>query len=164
MKKTFVSIFIALLLLVLVVSVAFAAQPTGKRHIHFEGTMQSVETDEVLNPTIYLHANGSADATELGQFTLHFEGIIYRDPAVGGVSVEAEHLTMANGDKIFATATGLGVVEGDNSNIVENFTITGGTGQFEDASGKYIVERVVNRPTGASSGTIEGNIKLSKDK
>ena len=162
MKKTFVSIFIALMLLTVGVSVAFAAQPSGRRHIHFEGTMQSVETDEVFNPTIYLHGNGSADATNLGQFTLHFEGIVYRDPAVGGVSVEAEHLTMANGDKIFATATGLGIVDGDYSNIVENYTITGGTGQFKDASGKYTVERLVYRPTGVSSGTIEGNIKLAK--
>ena len=166
MKKTFISIFIALLLLVLVVSVASAAQPTGKKHVRFEGTMQAVENDEVYYPIIYLHGNGSGNATNLGDFSLHFEGIVSNDANGVGTAVEGEHLTMANGDILFATGTGLGSPSGTPgvNNIVEKYTITGGTGQFVGATGEYTVERQVNLPTGVSSGTIEGNIKLSKDK
>ena len=166
MKKKFVSIFIALLLLVLVVGVASAAQPTGKRHLHFEGTMQAVENDEVYYPTIYLHGNGSGNATKLGDFTLHFEGIVSNDANGVGTAVEAEHLTLVNGDILFATGRGLGSpssTPGVNK-LVEEFTITGGTGQFEGATGVYTVERLVDLATGVSTGTIAGNIKLSKPK
>jgi len=166
MKKRVVSIFIALLLLVLVVGIASAAQPTGKKHLRFEGTMQAVENDEVLYPIIYVHGNGSGNATNLGDFTLHFEGIVSNDANGVGITVVAEHLTMANGDILFATGTGLGSpspTPGVN-NIVEEFTITGGTGQFENATGKYTIVRLIDLPTGVSSGTIEGKVKLSKDK
>jgi hypothetical protein len=44
--------------------------------------------------------------------------------------------------------------------IVETFTITGGTGRFEGASGNVTVERLVNRATLTSSGTISGTIVL----
>ena len=74
----------------------------------------------------------------------------------------AEHLTLANGDKLFALATGLGVPTTTPcvNKIVEKYTVTGGTGRFMGATGNITVERLVTLSTGVSSGTIEGNIKL----
>ena len=45
---------------VMVTGTALAASAIDKdKHISFQGTIQEVETDEVLFPTIYLHGNGS---------------------------------------------------------------------------------------------------------
>jgi len=43
---------------------------------------------------------------------------------------------------------------------VENYTITGGTGRFAGASGSFTVERMIQRSTGISSGTMNGTIAL----
>jgi hypothetical protein len=44
--------------------------------------------------------------------------------------------------------------------IVETLTITGGTGRFGGASGNITIQRLVNRATFESSGTIDGLIVL----
>jgi len=165
-KKTFGSIFLALLLLTLVAGAAFAATAVKEKMLDVTGTVQAVENDEVYYPIIYLHGNGSGSATVLGQFTLHFEGIVSNDANGVGTGVEGVNLTVSNGDILFATATGLGVpttTPGVNK-IVEKYTVTGGTGQFESATGDFTVERLVTLPTGVSSGTIKGNIKLRSGK
>jgi hypothetical protein len=163
MKKTFGSIFVAMLFLALMAGAVFAST-AAKEKINFSGTYQSVENDERHPPTIYLHGNGSGDATNLGPFTLHFEGIVHQANGVG-TGLEAEHLIMANGDIIFAIGTGLGSASGTPgvNRIVEKFTITGGTGQFENASGEYTEDRLLALATGVSTATIEGTVKLSKD-
>ncbi len=161
MKKTFLSISVALLLLILVAGTAFANSAPWKQ-VHFKGSLQEVENDEVLMPIIYLHGNGTGNAGGLGQFSLHFEGIVHNDANGVGIAVEGAHYTAANGDILFATGTGIGApsnTPGVNK-IVEKYTITGGTGRFADANGNFTVERLVNLPTGVSSGTVEGNIRL----
>jgi F0F1-type ATP synthase alpha subunit len=127
-----------------------------------QGTIEELETDEVLGPTLYLHGNGSGSATELGQFTMHFEGVVHNISADVGIGVEGANFTVANGDKIFATNTGMGAptsTAGVNK-IVEKYTVTGGTGRYADASGSFTVERLVTLATGVSTGTIEGSIEL----
>ena len=44
--------------------------------------------------------------------------------------------------------------------IVETYTITNGTGRFAGASGGFTVVRLVNRTTGVTSGTFDGNIVI----
>jgi hypothetical protein len=68
----------------------------------------------------------------------------------------------ANGDSLFAEGSGLGVpteTPGVNS-IVEEYTITGGTGRFVDATGSFTVKRLITLTTGVTDGTIEGKIVL----
>ncbi len=163
MKKTFGTIFITLLLLAVVSGAAFAASTANKKEVSFNGTLQAVENDQRNLPSIYLHGDGTGNATNLGQFTVHFEGIVHQANGVG-TAVEAEHLTMSNGDIIFAVGTGLGApstTPGVNR-LEEKFTITGGTGQFENASGEYSVIRLITLATGVSTGTIDGEVELSK--
>jgi hypothetical protein len=164
MKKITAGIM-ALSVLLLAAGTAFAANGFGRdKEVKIQGTINEVETDEVLFPTIYLHGNGSGSATELGQFTMHFEGVVYNDAAGVGVGVEGANFTAPDGDKIFATNTGLGVptnTPGVNS-IVEKYTVTGGTGRYDGASGNFTVERLVNLATGVSSGTIKGKLELHR--
>ena len=71
-------------------------------------------------------------------------------------------LVAADGSTLFLEGLGQGTptdVPGVVS-IVESFGITGGTGRFAGATGNVIVERVINRATLTSSGTISGMIVL----
>jgi len=161
-KKSFVSILIALSLLILAAGAVFAASSARGSELHVDGSVQSLENDEVNYPIIYVHANGSGSATGLGSFKLHFEAIVSNDANGVGIGVEGVHITAANGDILFATATGLGVptsTPGVNK-IVEKLTITGGTGKYLGASGNLTVTRIITLPTGVSTGTIKGNVEL----
>src|SRR6266508_2883681 len=73
MKKTFVSIIIALLLLIVLVSTTFAAPTAGERQLLLKGSLQETETHEGLPPTIFVEATGSGNATQLGLFTMSFQ-------------------------------------------------------------------------------------------
>lgn len=68
----------------------------------------------------------------------------------------------ANGDSLFAESSGQATETGTPGvvTIVENHTITGGTGRFAGASGSYTVERVLNQAMGVTSGTSSGTIVL----
>ncbi len=162
MKKSFISILIALSLMILAAGAVFAASPARGSELRVDGSVQSLENDEVNYPIIYLHGNGSGSTTGLGQITYHFEGIVSNDANGVGIAVEGMHFTAANGDILFATGTGLGApsqTQGDNK-IVEKYTITGGTGRFLGASGNLTVTRLVTLSTSNSTGTIKGNVEL----
>jgi hypothetical protein len=45
--------------------------------------------------------------------------------------------------------------------ITETATVTGGTGRFAGATGSIQVERVFNRATGVTTGTLQGWISFS---
>ena len=68
----------------------------------------------------------------------------------------------ADGSTLSTKGTGQGALTETPGivSIVETLTITGGTGRFEGASGNITIERLVNRATLASSGTIDGLIVL----
>src|SRR5215212_1988358 len=133
MNKKLAIIGVTMAVLLLAAGTVFAATSMGGgKPIDVQGTIQELESDEVLIPTVYLHGDGSGSATGLGDFTLHFEGIVYNDAAGVGIGVEGVNITLATGEVIFATATGVGTptsTAGVNQ-IVETYTIVGGTGQF----------------------------------
>ena len=158
MKKTFVSAAIALLLLIVLASTTFAA-PSAERQLLFKGSMQAVETHVVTFPTFTLDATGSGNATQLGLFTMSFQGEVFI-PTLSGTA--SAILVAADGSRLFADGLGQGTPT-ENPNvvsIVEMYTITGGTGRFAGATGNFTVERLIERTTGVSTGTINGSIVL----
>ena len=160
MKKMIVSVFIALMLLIIVASVAFAS--AGQKQLPFKGSMHAVENNEVDWPTIYVHGSGSGNATTVGKFTVTYEGIVQNDENGVGTGTLTAHFVAANGDSLYAEASGLGQpteTPGVNR-IVENYTITGGTGRFDGATGSFTVARLISLATGVTDGTIEGQIVL----
>jgi hypothetical protein len=157
MKKSFITITLGLLLALLLGSTTFAAPAAAEKQLPLKGSLQAVETHELDFPTLYVDAAGSGHATHLGRFTINYQAIVV--VTTGSASVSA-HLVAANGDSLFAEGTGQGTPTAtpNVSQIVERYTITGGTGRFAGASGSFTVERQLNLTTGATSGTITGDI------
>ena len=159
MKKTFVSIIIALLLLIVLASTTFAAPAAGERQLLLKGSLQETETHEGLPPTIFVEATGSGNVTQLGLFTMSFQAELSVPSLAATVSAQ---YVAANGDSLFAEGWGQGTLTETPGvvSIVEMYTITGGTGRFAGATGSLIVKRLIDRVTLVSYGTIEGTVVL----
>lgn len=159
MKKLLVSIVIALLLIIVVMSTTFAAPAGTVRELPLRGSIEAVETYVVNFPIMSVTAIGSGHASQLGRFTVSYEVAVDLTTVSGPASAE---FVAANGDSIYATGSGQATETGAPGvfNIVENYTITGGTGRFAGASGTITLDRVVDTNTGVTSGTISGTIVL----
>lgn len=157
MKKIVVPTGIALLLVIVLASRTFAAPAATEKLL--TGSFEAVET-HVFGPGImFVDATGTGNATHLGLFTYDLQAAV----SLPSLSATASAtLIAANGDKIFGEGVGQGTTTGDPNvvSIVETYTITGGTGRFAGSTGNFTVQRLIDRPTGASSGTISGTIVL----
>jgi hypothetical protein len=159
MKKKFVSTIIALLLLIVLASTTFAAPAAGERQLPLKGSLLDSETQRVVFPTIFVEGTGSGNATQLGLFTISYHAQL-NIPTLSATT--SAILVAADGSSLSGEGTGQGTPTETPGivSIVETYTITGGTGRFAGATGNFTVERVINRATLVSSGTISGTIVL----
>lgn len=135
--------------------------PLQTARLHFKGTMQSNETYSTAFYTMFVTAKGAGDADQLGQFTASYE----TEANLLDMSVrESVSLTGKNGDSLKASAVGQAVEDRTPGmfKIVEIYTITGGTGRFEGASGTFTLNRLLSRDVGIASSTFEGYILLAE--
>ena len=65
----------------------------------------------------------------------------------------------ANGDHLYSTGAGVGDPLG---HVVEQHTITGGTGRFAGATGQFTVDRMISLVTSITHGTFDGYIVLAR--
>ncbi len=129
----------------------------------FRGTITAVSHATFVPATFsnVVHLVGTAMATPYGKLALvaDFTVNLATEKSVGTLT-----LTARNGDVITASFTGLsspaapGVIA-----IVENATITGGTGRFAGATGSLVINRTLVRATGAVSGSFTGTIVRRSD-
>jgi hypothetical protein len=158
MKKLVVSATIAPLLIIALAGATLTVlAQAGEKELPMKGTLQSVETYVVTPPFMSVTANGSGNATHLGKFTINYEVQVNLETIAG---VGSAQLVAANGDVLYANLLGQATPAGqpDVFNVVEEFTITGGTGRFANASGSFTLNREVNITTGATSGSFDGSI------
>lgn len=158
MKKIIVSMTIALLILTVLASTTFAA--TGERELLLKGSLQATETHLVTPPTMFVDGTASGNATQLGAFTMSYQGEVYL-PTLFAAS-ESATLVAADGSALFAEGSGQGTLTSTPGivSIVETYIITGGSGRFEGATGSLTVQRLVDRATLRSSGTLSGEIVI----
>ena len=127
--------------------------------IPFKGTLQSNEFYRTIFPTMFVTAKGSGEATLLGQITVHYMSEVNLSDLSQSGSVSFAGIY---GDSLLAI--GVGQAVGDRRpgmfNVVENYTITGGTGRFARASGRLTLKRRVNTQGGITSGSFKGYIVL----
>jgi hypothetical protein len=140
----------------LVVSLASVTASALAVETPFKGTVNAVETSQVVFPIASVTRNGGGTATYLGKFTEHNTMQINVLTRHG---IGAATFTAANGDTLTATVDGQATPTSPGVlSIVEVYTVTGGTGRFADATGSFTLESTLNQATGVSSGTLSGAI------
>jgi hypothetical protein len=118
----------------------------------FDGTATVTPMDP---PFAQVNVSATGQATHLGRFTLAIPHVVnFATQSATGTMT----LTGANGDALIASFTGHSQINGSLVTIVETATVTGGTGRFADASGSFTVNRLFDRATGLTQGTLEGTI------
>lgn len=157
--KTLSKVSIYLAMVAICLTVALAGQADAKSKIRFNGFFQGKEIDVPQGATLSVDGSATGLATHLGEFTMTYKVTVN---LAEGSGIGSAHLTAANGDSIFTQIRGQAEpteTPGINS-IEEVNTITGGTGQFAGATGSFTVERLLNLPTGFTSGSLSGKITV----
>jgi hypothetical protein len=133
--------------------------------VPFKGTLEGSFTPTVIDPDfplmLMVQLDGTGEATQLGEYSLDFPHLVNRslDPSIPSIGVGIYTFTAANGDELRADVIGEatliapGLLSG-----VETATITGGTGRFANASGHFVVKRLIDQFTRTTSGSFEGTI------
>jgi len=162
--KNFLAFIIFSVLLVPLARTVFAAPaapgtPAQVTGLPVNGTMQSTETYSNASPSLLVSATGSGDATQIGRFALTYQvEWDFLDLSTTG----SANFVMPNGDSLQAKVIGQAAVDQTSVayNVIEIYTITGGTGRFEGASGTLTLKRLVSMSTGATSSTIAGTLLI----
>ncbi len=135
-------------------------QAQNGAELPFHGSLQAVEIIRPAPPVLLVNATGGGTGTHLGRFTATYQVTV---TIASGSATGSFTFIAANGDRLFATFTGQATPTAEPGvvTIRETATITGGTGRFAGATGSFIIERVLNQPTGVSSGSFNGTISLA---
>jgi hypothetical protein len=124
--------------------------------VPFKGSLEGSVTVTPLQPPLAsVHISATGNATQLGRFTLEVPHIVNFATASGQGTFT---FTAANGDTLTADFTGQAQTGAPIIPIVEDATITGGTGRFAGASGSFIVHRSFDSVGGTTTGSFEGTI------
>ena len=102
--------------------------------VPFKGRSSGAVTTVGIDPVaglVYTHAAGQGQATHLGHFTQTGDTTV---DLVTGNARGTWTLTAANGDRLFLEMTAYGI---DPTHGVGTFTVVGGTGRFQGATGSY---------------------------
>jgi hypothetical protein len=134
MKKLQKSALVATLLISIPTCLVYSSPKTVVKQTPFKGQSGGVITTVGFDPIkliAYTHVEGKGHATRLGNFTVTGVSAVY---VATGVVLGNWQLTAANGDILFVTMEGSGIDPTHGSGL---FTIVGGTGRFEGATGSY---------------------------
>lgn len=126
----------------------------------FNGRLDGVYTLAFPGPTtLVVSGEGTGNATQLGRFTFEYDETVDLTTGTGAGTYE---FTAANGDTLTAHWTGYGLPTETPTVllVIENATITGGTGRFANASGSFTIERLFDFVTNSGGGSIEGTVRL----
>jgi hypothetical protein len=148
-------------LIALALLLSIAGPVSAGDRIPFKGTLVGTAVVTPLDPPmVFVRIDADGTATHLGRFTLVAPHVVDQATLTG---VGTYLITAANGDTITADLAGTAVmVEPPNVvAITETATVTGGTGRFAGATGSIQVERVFNRATGVTTGTLDGWISMA---
>ena len=157
MKKKFLFPIISLLLLIVLASTALAALAAGPRQFHLKGSLEASETHDVVFPINHINLTGTGQATHVGRYTYLMQAELHIPTFT---ATQSATLTAADGSTLILEGTGQAIVDDHFAWVTETLTITGGTGRFTGATGNVTIERVVDRSTRLSSGTISGTVVL----
>jgi hypothetical protein len=139
-------------------ALTMSAPATAREQVPFKGQSSGVATTVGFDPVagiVYVHGEATGTATHLGYFT--FTGNVEIHLSAGnpfGIVLGTATITAANGDKLFLTSGGVGI---DTTHGLGTFTVVGGTGRFQGATGTY--QQII---TFAATGIVEGSIAYTE--
>ena len=152
-----VPVILAVLSLVSAFPMVFASHA-----VPFNGRMSgsgiaTSQTSNAITATVHLEHLGKSELVGTTTVT----GL----SACGGfVGVETDIITAANGDEVFISGTGVSCPASPTVfQDTVNFSITGGTGRFADASGSGITQttiHITSQTTSTFTATISGTISF----
>jgi hypothetical protein len=148
----------ASLALAALVVLGCAGPADAGEQVPFKGRLEAVVTTTPLQPPwMFVEVEGTAKATHLGRFT--WVSTLIANNATGKAAGFYQ-FTAANGDVLFAYFAGLGKPTETLGvlSIVDHVTITGGTGRFAGATGKFTVKHLYDITAGTTFGSIDGTI------
>jgi hypothetical protein len=147
----------ATMILIVTLAVPAVAQVT------FGGAIQGHETGTVKETTQSTFGTVTGIVSNLGQLSLTYKVTIN---LITGVGTGSGVLLIAkDGDSIFTTIYGKFTPPSSGStlsvpSVTENYTISGGTGRFKRATGKFTVERLVDFADAAMDFDFTGGVIL----
>jgi hypothetical protein len=148
----------------MILTAALAVPAAAQQQVPFKGTLQGLDTVSAgpSPTTASLRTTGTGIGTLLGQFKFTQDLTI---DGTNNTDTGTAHWIAANGDTIDTTVAGF-AEPSDIPNmlkITEMHTITGGTGRFTGAQGRFTVDRLHNEVPNAdgthfTSGSFHGTI------
>ena len=135
-----------------------ASPVAAAQQVSFEGSFEGDVTITPLPPSsLSVLVNATGEATQLGRFTLAIPHTVNRSTRT---AIGSYQFTAANGDTLSADFTGKATPTATPGvlSIVENATITGGTGRFAGATGGFTCQRLFDTVAGTTTGSFEGTI------
>jgi len=132
------------------------------QQVPFKGRSSGVVTvTNIAYPFVTTRVVGEGEATHLGHFTLTAEAVV--DVSLPGAPAAGSWtLIAANGDQLSVTFVAIGI---DPTHGHGDFTVVGGTGRFQGATGSYTQLITFATPPGSSPSTaytdmLEGTISF----
>ena len=125
-------------------------QIASPQALPFKGTFSlSLSNDPVFT--------GTGEGTLMGTFSVFIRDDESNFPEITGIAT----FTAANGDQIFSTHSGPAEILGNGfvSLVLQN-TITGGTGRFSNATGRFITMALANENIGTAKASFNGIINF----
>jgi hypothetical protein len=142
----------------------FAWTASAKDEVSFNGSSVGQDTEVGPGPapgTLEIQGIGSGNSSHLGRTTFTYTYVIdLSDFSFHGTS----HTVAANGDTFDAVFTGYSLPT-DNPDvlaIVQFYTITGGTGRFDGATGSFTLNGFYSLSTHVFTANSKGTIAYKK--
>jgi len=148
----------ASLALAALVVLGLAGPADAGGQVPFKGRLEGVVTVTPFpqpSPFMFVLVEGTGNATHLGRFTWVAMLVASPEEATGTFQ-----FTAANGDMLFADFTGHGTPTETPGvlYIVDDATITGGTGRFAGATGRFTFKHLYDIADGFTFGSFDGTI------
>ena len=133
------------------------ASSQGTATVPFKGSFEGSQTVTPSTPPLATVAmQGTGNGTLVGRFDIALPHTVnFATASASGTAT----IIAADGSTIVASFTGQAQV-GPIVTIVEQATVTSGTGRFADASGSFTIRRTYEPATGRTSGTFDGTLQL----
>jgi len=136
---------------------SFASPAVAVKEVPFKGTLQGKDVDTgFTDTTVTVATSGTGIGSHVGQFTFTQEVTVN---ITNGTDSGSAHFIAANGDGLDTTIAGSGHPTAPNVfSITDVHTITGGSGRFAGAQGRFTVDSQASGVTFLTSGSFEGTI------